>query len=309
MKLRRTTAAVLLAGAMLSALLVAIPPGLAGGSSGQSETLDAAEEYTWSAPDNFTGTLAIGLQLDVDSTAACWVNTTASGIASASNPIGLWVSGAPPGMSGASGVSAAWTGTAQAHAGPEVDSRDIVASESHWIATPYIGWRVDDRWNVTIGAFDLRPWRDDLETAFSVTVVCDEPYTIRKTASRQGHSFSQESFQSGIGATVPAYHPGPPGGKIGVSYDDGFTREFDTQQVRLRLRPSSHSETVGDMTLRHPDGARTWSADGLEFPEVAFQGGPGRYSLEANLVSWSWVPSPYGILVGLDPVESLDEIV
>lgn len=302
---------------VLAISLVSFLPGLAG-SSLEGDAFSASQEFQWEAPANYTGDLAIGFHIEVDDPAFCWVNTTASGVADVEDPIGLWVSGAPPGISGGDGAHSGWSPTAQVHVRDAIDSRDPVRWRHRWTAGPFTGWRVDDAFNVTVAGFGLEDWRDtewDSPSPFTVSVVCDEPYTLSKAGSRSGVAFTQETLRNGTGATAPAPaiepHIGHMG-SVGISMGDGFERRFANEQVRFQAYESSRGETVGNLTLRHPDGTYRWSsgiADEHEGGSFGLQGGPGSYELTMNLATWNDWPTPYGILIGLDSVDTLDEVL
>lgn len=276
--------------------------------SESEDTEPRRTEFHWSAPSNTTGAFAAEFKVTVDQTSFCWTNVSAEGEFDRGDPIAFWLSD----RSG-SHIAGLWTHGVQAHAGPTADTRWITGPDNEtWGMGARSGRRVTpgDALVQTLAVFglDIRDERSD-GTPLEITISCEgDPFSLSKAASRTGRSFTQESLEGGVGTTVRLQRT------IGVSVDDGLTQRFNTSRTRFMgwLEWGRHNgQSWGNVTLHHPDGDRSWTT-GEPAGRVGFaahEGGPGRYTLEVDWAQHSRTPQPYGILVGLDPVESLDTVV
>lgn len=92
---------------------------------------------------------------------------------------------------------------------------------------------------------------------------------------------------------------------------DRLSTSFPT--VFVHVQASVHTGVggaqMGRFQLDHPQGTTTWMMDNLGPPTISFQGGPGDYEISLTRVGSGWLTPLPGVIVGVDPVESLDEVV
>lgn len=311
---RWTVLAALAVTTVAVAAMVAPGAALAGATGGTAST-DTMTSFQWEAPRNLTGPFAMSVRIDVTETTWCDYETTAYGTAQEDDPVAFWMLAAQdPGGSG--GTALLLSRRAQAHVGSTVDTRTVTPGpRGDWAAGPGGGALVEDQMVLTIAAFDLGPVPSpDIDTPLSVEVACEDPFRIAGWhEGHQGRSFTQSSLQGGVGASADA---GTGVGAVRVSRGDGLTETFDTARARLQVSPPLGGAFEGDLRLDHPNG--TWSRH-LESEEQPpqprlvvedFDAGPGRYGLRLDWAGMNriWSFEPFGILVGMDPVDPDDRI-
>lgn len=133
----------------------------------------------WSAPADFSGTLAIYARIEATEETRCEGKTTAVGRVDASlgesdqdNPVVFWQQQTSD--LGKGSTSHSWVRSHQAHIGP-LDTRDLTPVEGRWGASPGFSWVFDDFLELTIAGFGLRLSEgSDVQTPFSITLSCEQ---------------------------------------------------------------------------------------------------------------------------------------
>lgn len=206
--------------------------------------------------------------------------------------------------------------TAEAHAGG-LSTRTVFASNA-WGWGLDVGFvdRVESRLTVTAAVFD-GAWQSDPSPAIEVTIWCDEPFEVERFASRDARGFSRDGTTTGTGAGVRAAEI-----QASLSSAEWVIEEFDTDRVAFRavseVEGDDLAEERGRLDLDHPMGHETWELNGSL--SARHEGGPGAYRVLINRLA---VATPEdidqhprfggdrfaGVLLGLDPVDRLDDAV
>lgn len=312
------TAVIALAVLLVVPALVPVWTSVEAGSSEESgDTELRSDDVRWDAPDNLIGTFVARFLIEVPETTFCWTNVTATGNTSRApeDPIVFWMATGiqdGPDFAGMSGTM--WSRSVQAHIGSAVDTRQFTTSDGRWGTVLASGQRVRDVVDVTLATFGLEASDPD-QSPLRISIACDDPYSLELFASRDGRSFTQQSLQDGVGATAETNTPIVPDSKrTAVSHDDHLEHTFDTSQVYLQSEMFTYggadedAEEMGTMVLDHPDGSESWTKD-RDDPDVkwVFAGGAGDYDLTLDWAGHGRSKGPMGVLVGFDPVDSLDD--
>lgn len=297
--------AILLVSVLLITVFMPIGPSATGASTASDS---GATTLRFEAPNNLTGTFVGSLVLETDTPASCDHREIASGRYSSDNPVGFWARVSTPsntttGLSFRTSIQ-----VAQAHAGDDVDTRDVTPDIQEWRRNYTFEWGVEDRLVYTVAGFGLQrlPGDSPDRAPLTVEVTCPDHVEIAALyASRSGRSFDQGSLEGGVGASTDL----PTGPRI--ARDDHLAHRFETDKVRFQAAIEHESPTTqGDLSLRHPNGTQIWEVPNDGPAWVGFDGEPGDYDLGLN---WTSVGGPQdldyaiGVLVGLDRVDSWDE--
>lgn len=205
--------------------------------------------------------------------------------------------------------------TAEAHAGG-LSTRTVVASNTGgWGLDVGYGDRVGSRLTVTAAVFDGL-WLTNASPAIEVGIECDEPFEVERFASRDARGFSRDGTTTGTGAGVRAAEV-----QASASSAEWVIEGLDTDRVAFRavseVEGDDLAEARGRLDLDHPSGHETWELNGSM--SARHDGCPGTYRVLINRLA---VATPEnvghprsggdrfaGVLVGLDPVDSLDDAV
>lgn len=302
---RRNLLAIAAATALAAAgLTVPAGPG-AGPADLAAATHQEPLPYTfhWAAPADATGTFAATVIVDPDGDAACVQNISATGTFNASNPVAYW-------EAGTSGVYAGhWRHPVHAHTGP-ADTRPLTAArEGSWHKVAgREGSIVPDgtTFAVTVAAFDLLHRSDSVyPRPLTIDLACNAPFDVELQAGRHARSFTPESFEGGVGASDAILFDG----RI-VARGDHLVETFDAPIVRFQatqIVAGLSSDRDGTMVLNYPGGTETWTWNPGGPQDINVKGGPGRYDVSLD---WdgTWNDALYGVIVGIRPVDSLDEV-
>lgn len=291
----------------VAVLLVSIIPGTfplieAGPASG----VGATTSFHWEAPRNYTGPLAVMITVTVQEEGWCEMKTRAAGRFNSTSPIAYWQSTTLGGPESHGTFIGYWGYNLQAHAGP-ADTRRIHGPEGRWDKLQgSSGRRVREVLTLNIAAFDLNLWNGtQLDRPLIVDIECDVPIDLTLKAGQDARSFTEESLEGGVGATVDL---GPMSRRI--ARDDGLSMDFESSYVRFQaVSGIADQATEAEMTLDHPDGTERWTWDHSGPEEVGVDGGPGRYDLALDWSSQEVSQHMYGAVFGVDPVDSLDDAV
>lgn len=259
-------------------------------------------EFRWTAPPDMTGTFAAVLHVDPVEETRCNFRIVATGMFEDGNPVPYWL------RYGRSLAAGHWERPAQAHARDLVDTREAWEVDGDWWNGPRILKLVRDTLDIAFAGFGLGLNDEfDFETPLNITVSCRAPFTLSLEAGREGRSFTQETLTGGLGATTN-FAP-----EMSLSVNDGLTESFANSHVQFDLAfPSvtQNDHMEGRLTLHHPEGSETWVPPPEGERDASLVGGPGTYELDLDWHARGSVSKqPKGILVGVDPVELLDEVV
>lgn len=301
---RPKTRAAVLALAVVAASTSAAFTTLAAPGPAPRDSGEQNDVYRWEAPTDLNGTLIVSLAVEVDKTTWCEADTVASGRFDPDNAVGFWASTSEEGRIRTSSAGS-WSRGVQAHAGDTVDTRDLSTPEGRWRQSPSMGLRVSEGFTYTFAGFGLEAWEGAPDgPPYTVEITCDDGFHVtEKKAGRDGRSFKQETLEGGVGASVYV-----PTQTVSASRDDGLAHTFDTSTVRFEST-FSPGTNHGELTLDHPAGTARWQI-GRDGPRQATHtGGPGTYAVELDWVAEDGRGHPMGILVGMDPVDALEEAV
>lgn len=298
---------ILAAGLALTLVIASIttaPGSVAEPAEGPANGDGAIDRFNWSAPADLAGTFVAILRGDVTTDTFCRVKVLAVGRFIDEDPVAFWTTFTSDDR-GSAGGGHIWQPVAQAHVGSIIDSRALMEADGHWGASGQSGGTVEETFEVMVLAFGLDPAEaQDLESPLSIEVTCDHPFAITGLhAGRAGRSFTQDSLGGGVGATVNAV----PGASASVG--DGLEASFDEARVRFVAVTRFAEVRHGELTLEHPEGTRSWTFGQFEPSDLLFDGGPGDYRLDLTWATAARTDELFGFLVGVDPVESLDEVV
>lgn len=317
--------------AMVTAMVAgALVPGSIPGVTATTFDATSAGQVTtfqWDAPIDLTGDFAAIVRVHADKETFCYGNTTAEGTVTDDDPsVLLWTARSfeAGGLSG--GVF--WNAqTARASALGVADTRPLIGAlqDGVWesgfsvgsrFGTPGRGFVLD----FTVVAFSVEQRDDALwDRPLSIEVTCDQPVAFSLFAGRNATDIThQTQTEDGAGASIVQ-------GTVAVSaYADATQRQhFLSPLVRYQARfhnvHFNHpSETEGTLTLHHPTGTENWQLPAEiddpndEFPDfvpMQFDGGPGGYAVELDLIgvnNWHYLT---GFVAGFEPVESLDDAI
>lgn len=269
-------------------------------------------EFQWQAPTNLSGTFAMMLRLEVSQTTFCEASPQAAGAFDDENPISFWQRTVITGedVSGLGQGTNTWRRAVQVHAGSIADSRQVTPFGGQWGTGGFDAGVVGESMEITLVAFGLGESEDPhLKSPLSIRVTCDDPFNVTTLmASQQARSFTQGTLTDGIGATV---NVGPLAPESFSKYDRLET-SFDASMVRFQAILPDQGDFEGTLALHHPGGSVDWSLRPGILPSerfVAFDGTPGGYAIELDWHGRDYSDDPMGILIGLDPVEHLDDAV
>lgn len=285
---------------------VSLPSALTNeGSSSHNMT-----EFHWDAPPNMTGTFAMLLRLEVENPTTCTVSAEATGQKQDGNPIAFWVRIVAAGESGRAiiQITQAWSRPFQVHAGSVVDSRHVTPAGGSWGQGGLGSALVEQSMEITLAAFDVGVTESAGEDSpLLVRVTCDDPFTIATLmASQHGRSFSQETLTGGLGTTINVGPLAPES----FSKGDRLATSFNTSHVRFQATFPNRGDFEGTLALHHPNGTDDWSLrPGVPRSDtlINFDGITGDYEVGLDWFGSDYPYEPEGILIGLDPVRTLDD--
>lgn len=289
--------------------------GTATGDAGASmqETLFDRTRFEWSAPPDMTGTFAAIVRIEVSEPTRCWSNATAEGRvdgeiggAENDNPVVFWhfvVSPLPFGE--ARGLAAStWFRQFQVHAGA-ADTRELTPVDGDWGMTPRNGGDVFDIMETTVAAFSLdRREGGGLNSPLSLEITCGAAFRIVSLeGGRHARSFTDETLRGGVGFTLRE----PVNQKLAVN--DRLEEGFGVPHVRFQgTFVTDHAPPDADLTLRYPLGEEEWIPEPFDRRIFGVDGPGGDYELEVDWLSDS-EDKVLGVLMGVDPVKTLDDAV
>lgn len=314
---RRRLLAVAVALAVVASTLAVGPGALPGAHAGDSgnETNDTPT-FLWEAPKNLTGTLAVEVQLHFQHETTCEALTAAEGTVREDIPLLFWerqLTRSPGGR--LETLTYSWLRNRErvhAHAaGVET------GPATPWDFGPYnagsssvFTLQENLTRNITVVAFGLEERSDrPLPYPMHIYVDCDQPVDVELRASRQARGFTEQAFtDGGAGASITATDD-----DILVQRNATVETAFDTELARLQglMRLWDGSPPEGHLRLHHPDGTRSWGLNPSDhFPRniIGHAGGPGNYTAELTATGRADTIALAGVLAGLDPVDSLDDV-
>lgn len=299
---------------LLAAASLAVWAPATGGSTADAGPDDAVTTtaFRWASPKNLTGTLAVHIQIDpqIDPGAAteCRTDIEAEGTVREDIPVLLWEQHR---------TDHVWSYD-RTSTGEPVHAHAAGAGTgpaTPWDHGPYetgaggiTGMTGDEVFNITAVAFGLenRPDQDLVDRPMRINVTCDDPFTYSLQASRQAVGFTEQSFtDGGAGISSRLVH------SVDVQKNATLKAGFDTEIVRVQAAYlESRADVDGRLGVHHPNGTTGWAIE----EDLRWGGdrqlvdGPGDYTLDLSLEGEGYFEIN-GVLAGLDPVDSLDEVV
>lgn len=297
-----------------------LPLGAVGGHG------EGVDEFTWAAPQDFTGDIGVQIVISVPSRSFCLTTASVSGrfTNASENPMKFLVSMTD---STTRNPSAAATFTfsqgvhepVYAYAFGLADTRNrSVEFSGRWAWIAGAGVRTDSIARATVLGYDLEHWDNDLTSApFSVNVTCTNEFRVGSiVAGREGTSFSTLSMDGGAGAGA---REEATGFAASVQALDHIAIDNEEEAALLTTRmgafssaPCPASLAAAVMPFDYPNGSSIlWSADCylLGYTDLVQPSGPGIYRLSVNRASYGSSEWFFGSLMGVRDVASLDEIL
>lgn len=260
-------------------------------------------EYRWTAPADLNGTFALRLGIEVTTPTHCTTHTEAVGAFDPANPVAFWRKAQT-----ADGDfilnAAAWTRAGQVHAGSTADSRRASTIDGRWRAFPSGGLNVERSFEVTWATFGVGLGHDaELDSPLTIEVDCDAAFEItERQAGTGGRSFTQGTLKGGAGATANVPLDG-----ASASVDDAMEVQIDAQHTAFQAAFSAPEARYGHLELHHPNGTARWELGPDGDRNAELRGPGGAYRVELTRTAMGVNDDVEGILVGMDPVDSLDE--
>lgn len=281
-------------------------------------------EFHWDAPKELEGIFAANLRLGADGETFCRYEGRAEGTVVRDRPAVLyWQMGVLD--RGRNGAGLHNEQRLRAHAGGLVDSRPVTSATETgpWFSGGLAGSRFGSPargfvLDITFAGFALEDRSETPDQGpFSIDVSCDRPVELSLFAGRRGVDVQHQAMTDGghgasIEAPVKAY-----------LYDDARRRfHSGADLVRFQLDIMADSEEgigegeTGRLFLRHPQGTESWPLPPPEIVEgidplrfVGVDGGPGTWTVGLEIRDALRNYDLHGILVELNPVESLDDAI
>lgn len=320
--------AVAVAALIVAAGIPLIGPSTVGEGAETPETNFTA--LNWSAPENFTGNIAVHVQLrPSDRSEAAWCEWYQFGEGRVEDdwpPLIHWFwreNRGDPWLNRQEAV--------RAHAAGQLDTRRVIgqATDGTWYHIQKGGRRIHN-WTLDLVYVDFnvekveveRTGLDDGETPWRINISCSNPVEVNLSAGRAPVPLTHTSMtDGGVGAStrIP---------RVSVQWNARKASSFNATKVLFQAtwepgdESSDMDETLdqeGRLSLDHPNGTIGWDLGSLPGPEeethMSFSGGPGGYTANLELMRTDLEADHDsrhvlgGVLAGLDPVDSLDEIV
>lgn len=274
----------------------------------ETSSTSSVSRFHWEAPADLNGSFAAVLRVEVSSgTTFCEMSMQALGSFDNRNPVSFWAT-----VGGPTGSEYQWVWPVQAHAGDHVDTRDVTqVRRDEWGASSHVRGQFEDTFRVTIAGFGLGLWeRNDppVDTPLSIGLTCEDPVRISLEAGREGRSWNQGTLEGGVGYTVnlgPTSTVAP----RSISVNDGLEVPFDASIVRFLSWHPLGDDFEGDLGLAHPGGSERWTLSPEKWGLMKHTGNAGTYRVTLDWMGRDYLRPPSGILLGLEPVDSLDEAV
>lgn len=269
----------------------------AGAAAAPAVEPTSTTSFSWKAPANATGPLAVEVTVDVGPSNQCTTFAAASG-ADGPGPVVGFIE-----------MDRSWLAISeghivQAHAADAVDTRSDSDGSFRWAGS--IRSVGTDSGEVTIFIYnpDMTAWDNRIaDRPIEISISCENPITVVSQAGgTELASFTQNSLEGGVGASYGLI------ADVSVAVQDGLERDFTADRVRFRLRGFQiFGAAVTDLRIDHPDGADTWNFVGHQ--DIDLEGSPGTWEVELTRAGAGLADPFLGMFAGLDDVENLDELV
>lgn len=263
-------------------------------------------EFSWDAPAGMEGRFAAIVEFEVQEQTRCSRNLIGTGEFRDDTPVVMWARWAK-GSGGRSLSFAQWDRSFQAHVGDFVDTRDFMSVDGAWGFFPQGGGKVEERFTLTIAGFGLEQQQElGADFPLSIDIQCEDPFrVVSMQASREGHSYTDQTLEHGVGAKFATSLTDT----MAFANKDRLEARFDESRVRFETAFFAAEDEVGRLELHHPGGVVEWPLPQPEADDAVFDGGPGEYAVELNWRAKGGHFHISGILIGVDPVDSLDDVV
>lgn len=278
----------------------------------RATTQELVTHFTWRAPQDFVGEFASNLRFDWDGGGNdCTLSTAMSFAHSAppTEPMLKWLEWRTGDSEEWNGYTLAAGSLAEVHAGSTLDTQSVITETRGSIAAFYTSeGPFTDFLDMTLAGLNIEmDSRHSLDAPVTIEFTCTSPFRVSSIAAGlEARSFTSQSMEGGHGAStaLPA--------SLLVNSGDSLHDTFGSSTVIFSAVGSVFLGTsVGRLTLVHPGGEQSWSpaSHATPFLSAGFAGGPGTYEVTLDLVNVSVQSSLGGVLLGLDPVQSLDDVV
>lgn len=284
----------------LATVLLLVTIGL-GGAAVQAAPSSQQTSFSWSTPTDATGPLAIQATFDLGDNENCTVEVAAAGTFD-DGPVNGFVE--IQSDIGTSWVALSSGDIVQVHAGDLIDTRSD-SGGGHWAAGSTLQGDLSGEVTVLVYNSDMEIWDQDIADApIEIDVTCDDGFEVTSKAGGDDlASFNQHSLEGGVGASV-AFPV-----DVAANAGDGMATNLTGDRGLFKLRGFQIDGTaVTDLKLDHPNGSSSWTFVG-EPPEVDLTGDPGHYAVTLDRVGAARADPFFGLLVGVEDVQDLDEVL
>lgn len=293
-------------------LLVGIMPTVSPAETttdGDGSTKFTARNVSWRAPHNLTGIFGSRVQVTADQETSCSFHPRVEGYVEPHHTV---LVGRRKGWGSALSGSfyARVEDPVRAHAaGAETPRQPPREGPYHWGRDSGVLLEAGEQYTYTVIAFGLedrshRPYEAPMVREIS----CDKPVEFSLEAGRDAVAFNLQSLEeAGVGATVME---GPR--TVVVKHNASLRHRFDNQTVRTFATWWAWDvDSQGNLTLDHPEGRSRMPMTPTSWNrQIHHTGGSGNYSLGLSMQAQGRGDvSLHGVLVGMDPVESLDDAI
>lgn len=282
----------------------------------------------WESPLDLEGDFVAVFKLETDQRNFCRETERAEGTVRDDDPslllfVRRWRQESPR----ASGFTFMNQETVSAHAAGTLDTRPVLGmledgkwSSGHLGGSAFGGPRFPNVLYITVAAFSLENRVGGAPRPMTIDIVCDHPVELSIFAGRHAVDLTRQTLKDGgTGASVGSQ-------TWPAAYVESREEEvFDASKVWLQadfdpdwVSPQAvRGVTYAQFDLHHPAGTEHWQSvigpdeqpNALDDIWMTFDGPGGEYTFEMTLAGTERENRLMGILAGLNPVESLDEVV
>lgn len=291
---------------MLSTALAALP-------ASASHDVD----FEWNTPDDFRGDLVYRVEIDPGGTNDCQIQVRVGGPTTDDPTLRWWLSSAALGIS----LNDQEPQPTHVRVGPIEYERPGEGQPFIWWNNITIDGQFSDAFDLTVAGFDVKNFHhniigggEHLHPGAGLMVDCQEPVTVTPlTGSNHVVAFTEEDALVETHSASGGYGGGTPYGQASIYTPPGVQATFDTDRAVLAYESTARNGAAATIGyLEHPDGTRTYrSLSGLYGSggdHVRFLGSGGTYTFSALHAGIGQEEGIHGILGGLDPLSSLDDL-
>lgn len=274
-------------------------------------------EFTWHTDDGFRGDLAYRVEIDPGTSNSCTIQFQFGGPTTDDPTLRWWISSASLGIS----MSDQEYQPTHVRVGPIEYARPGEPQPFIWWNNVTVDGQFSEPFTFTVAGFDVKNFHhpmpgggSHLHPGAGLVVDCQDPATV--TPLSGGHdvlAITEEDATAELHTDNGGYGGSTPYGEASVHTPPSISATFDTDSAVVAYDVTARNgagATVGH--LEHPDGTRTFrhfsGLYGAGGDHVRFLGEGGSYSLSLLHAGIGEEEGVHGILAGLDPLASLEDL-